>query len=138
MVPMFTLHPQLAKDTFVLGEFAVSLVLLINDKQYPWCILVPQRENMREIYELDATTRLQVLEESCLLAATMQRLFTADKMNVAALGNVVPQLHIHHIARLQSDPAWPLPVWGKLPARPYTDEERDARLQQLRAALFTK
>jgi diadenosine tetraphosphate (Ap4A) HIT family hydrolase len=135
---MFTLHPQLAKDSFVVGEFTVCLLLLINDSQYPWCILVPQREAVRELYELDAATRVQVLEESCTLAATMQRLFSADKMNVAALGNVVPQLHIHHIARVHTDPAWPLPVWGKCPARPYADAERDSRLQQLRAALFSK
>lgn len=138
MVVMFTLHPQLVKDTFVVGEFAVSLLLLINDSQYPWCILVPQRENLCELYELDAATRIQVLEESCTLAATMQRLYAADKMNVAALGNVVAQLHIHHIARMQTDAAWPMPVWGKFPAQPYTDAERDMRLQELRAALFTK
>lgn len=135
---MFTLHPQLAKDSFIVGEFPVSLLLLINDSQYPWCVLVPQRENTRELYELDAASRIQVLEESCKLAAAMQRLFSADKMNVAALGNVVSQLHIHHIARRQTDPAWPQPVWGKFPAQPYTDAERDDRLQQLRAALFTK
>lgn len=137
MACMFNLHPQLAKDAFVVGAYPVCMLLLINDSQYPWCILVPQRENIREIFELDQATRVQVLEESCRLASTMQHLFEADKMNVAALGNVVPQLHIHHIVRRKTDPSWPMPVWGKLPARPYTDEERDARLQQLRSALFS-
>ncbi len=138
MARMFTLHPQLAKDAFVVGEFPVSLLLLINDCQYPWCVLVPQRESISEIYQLDNATRVQVLEESCRLASTMQQLYAADKMNVAALGNVVPQLHIHHIARQKTDPTWPMPVWGKLAAQPYTDAERDARLQQLRRALFNK
>lgn len=113
---MFKLDPQLAKDTLKLGEFPVSLVLLSRDVRFPWCILVPKRHGLREIYEMGSLDRTQFLEESCGLASAMQRLFKADKMNVANLGNVVSQLHIHHIARHVSDELWPKPVWGMLPA----------------------
>lgn len=132
---MFTLHPQLAKDTLVVGEFDLSLVLLMNDSQFPWCILVPRLNGLRELYELDIPSRGQFVNESCALAATMQRLFAADKMNIAALGNVVPQLHVHHIARFTTDPAWPAPVWGKVTPKPYTDTQGTARLEELRRVL---
>lgn len=132
---MFTLHPQLASDTFVIGQFDVSLLLLMNDSQYPWCILVPMREGVRELYQLDQASRQAVFEESCCLAEVMQKVYAAAKMNVAALGNVVPQLHIHHIARFKHDPAWPQPVWGKHPMRHYADGECDAVINKLSAAL---
>ena len=128
---MFSLHPQLVKDTFVIGQFDVSQLLLMNDSQYPWCILVPMREGVAELYQLDHASRQSVFEESCCLAEVMQKLYAADKMNVAALGNVVPQLHIHHIARFKQDPTWPQPVWGKLPARGYADTERVAMIETL-------
>lgn len=132
---MFTLHPQLASDTVVIGQFDVSLLLLMNDSHYPWCILVPMREGLREIYQLDHASRHAVLEESCVLAEVMQKVYAADKMNVAALGNVVPQLHIHHIARRKDDPAWPQPVWGKHPPRGYTATERVLMINTLCAGL---
>ena len=128
---MFKLHPQLAHDCFSIGHFALSQLLLMNDAQYPWFILVPQRENVSEIYHMEAQDQRQLLWESSYLSQQLASHFKADKMNVAALGNVVPQLHVHHIVRYRSDPAWPTPVWGKLPAIPYSDEAVTNVLEQL-------
>ena len=119
---MFKLHPQLEKDTIALGRFELCLLLLMNDRNYPWCVLVPQRDAITEIYQLDRQDQQCLLQESSLLAAALAHGFAADKLNIAALGNVVPQLHIHHIVRYRNDPVWPAPVWGRLPATPYTDD----------------
>jgi len=123
---MFKLHPRLKEDCFVLGHFELSLLLLMNDANYPWFILVPQREGLSEIHELSEDDQQQLARESSCLSRALAVVFGADKMNVAALGNVVPQLHIHHIVRFRDDPAWPDPVWGKLPARPYGEDERES------------
>ena len=120
---MFTLDPRLQSDTIALGRFPLSLLLLMNDCTYPWLILVPQRQGIREIFELAASDRQQLLDESCQLAAALNTLLRPDKLNVAALGNVVPQLHLHHVVRFRTDPAWPAPVWGKAPPVPYRPEE---------------
>ena len=117
---MFTLHPQLQQDCEQLGRFGLCRLLLMRDANYPWCILVPERPDITEIYQLTAEDQQQLTRESVLLSRAMAELFVADKMNVAALGNVVPQLHIHHIARRRDDPAWPAPVWGKLPPLDYS------------------
>ena len=101
----------------------------MNDSQYPWFILVPRQAGLREIIDLSEELQIVFLQESAKLSKLIQQVFTPDKLNVAALGNMVPQLHIHHIARFKSDPAWPAPVWGKLPAIPYTDEQ----IKQLKA-----
>ncbi len=114
------LHPQLEKDCFVVGQFPLCTLLLLNDANYPWFILVPQRENITEIHQLSKEDQQQLMKESSQLAACIEKEFNADKINIAALGNVVPQLHIHHIVRYLADPAWPAPVWGKLSAIPYT------------------
>jgi len=134
---MFELHPQLAADCETLGRFDLCRLLLMNDANYPWCILVPERAGVREIYELTPVDQQQLLRESSALAAGMARVFAADKMNIAALGNVVPQLHVHHIVRYTSDPSWPAPVWGKVPARPYTAEALQAMKEKLRAVVPT-
>ncbi len=132
---MFELHPRLAQDSVVIGEFDLSLLLLSRDANYPWCILVPKREDVFEIHHLDEEEQLQLIRESCRLAEVMTSLFDADKMNVAALGNVVRQLHVHHIARFTDDPAWPQPIWGKLPAKDYVAEEFAERIKRLQNAL---
>jgi len=124
---MFVLHPQLAQDCFVIGQFSLSQLLLMNDRNYPWFLLVPQRENISEVYQLNEADQVQLWRESTNLSENLARHFNADKMNIAALGNVVPQLHVHHIVRYRYDPAWPAPVWGKLPSLAYTETE----LQQL-------
>jgi diadenosine tetraphosphate (Ap4A) HIT family hydrolase len=120
---VFILDSRLRDDTFALGRFPLSLLLLMNNRTYPWLILVPQREGIREIFELAPDDQHQLLEESSHLAATLATLFHADKLNIAALGNLVPQLHLHHVVRFRSDPAWPAPVWGKAPAVPYRQQE---------------
>ncbi len=122
-MPIFQPHPQLLKDTVPLGRFTLCQLLLMNDSQYPWFILLPERENIRELYELDDADRQQLWEESAQLSRTLTELFKPDKLNIAALGNQVPQLHVHHIARYSHDPAWPAPVWGKLPPKPYYSAE---------------
>ncbi len=132
---MFELHPQLAADCIELGRFQLCRLLLMNDANYPWCILVPERAGVSEVHELQAEDRLLLLDESCTLAAGMAQAFAADKMNVAALGNVVAQLHVHHIARYRTDPAWPAPVWGKVPARPYAEAELSGVMEKLRTVL---
>lgn len=132
---MFTLDANLAKDTVMLGHFPLSLVLLSRDSHYPWCILVPQRGGVREIHQLDISDRRQMMDESCYLSEAMVSIFAPDKMNVAALGNMVPQLHLHHIARFKTDAAWPNPVWGHVPALPYSAENLEARVERLRSAL---
>ncbi|MDQ6955438.1 MAG: HIT domain-containing protein [Mariprofundaceae bacterium] len=113
------LHPQLKKDCIVLGRLDLSLVLLMPDANYPWLILVPQRENISEIYQLIDVDQQQLMRESSQLSHLLAVLFDADKINVAALGNKVSQLHIHHVVRYQNDPAWPAPIWGAVPAKSY-------------------
>jgi len=116
------LHPQLQKDCVVLGRFKLSQLLLMRDANYPWFILVPDRQEISEIYQLSAEDQSQLLLESSFLAEFLMKTFNGDKMNIAALGNIVPQCHLHHVVRYYSDPAWPAPVWGKLPAKDYTEE----------------
>jgi len=125
------LHPQLAKDCILLGSFPLSSLLLMNDSHYPWFILVPDRAAVSEIFQLSPEDQSQLLQESSALSRQLAQCFKADKMNLAALGNIVPQLHLHHIVRFTHDPAWPAPVWGKLPARPYTP----AAIDELRVRL---
>lgn len=132
---MFELHPRLIQDTLLLGEFSLSMVLLSKDANYPWCLLVPKREGLREIHQLTSDDRRQLIEESCALSQGMEMVFNPVKMNVAALGNVVPQLHIHHIARFENDPAWPGPVWGRLTAKEYEINELERRVERLQVKL---
>ena len=131
----FQLHPQLAQDTWLVTDLPLCRVLLINETRYPWVILVPRRQDIREIHELTAMERQQLWQESDQVSRALMKLFKPDKLNIAALGNQVPQLHIHHIARFQTDAAWPAPVWGKFPPQAYTATETVARIQHLLAAL---
>lgn len=117
---MFEIDPRLAQDTFTVGDFPLSRLLLMNDTSYPWFILVPRRMSIREIFELEPRDQQQLLRESSHLAEVLCRVFQADKINIAALGNMVPQLHVHHVVRYRTDQAWPHPVWGRFPAQPYT------------------
>lgn len=134
-VMTFDLHPRLAADTFVIGDLPLCRVLLMNDAQYPWTILVPRHNGLRELHELHESDLQRYWRESMQLSQVLMREFAGDKLNIAALGNVVPQLHVHHIVRFSTDAAWPAPVWGKHPAQLYDDRARDARLQRLRALL---
>jgi diadenosine tetraphosphate (Ap4A) HIT family hydrolase len=131
----FALHERLAADTFALGEFPLCRLLLMNDATYPWFILVPRREGAREIYLLPEPDQHKLLRESAQLSRAAMDAFQGDKLNVAALGNMVPQLHLHHVVRHKSDAAWPAPVWGKVPAKSYDEAARKARIDALRPHL---
>ena len=132
---MFELHHRLKEDCFELGSFKLCTLLLLNDMNYQWFILVPRRENISEIFQLPSEDQHQLTKESTYLAAKLSEIFRAHKMNIASLGNIVPQLHIHHIVRFKDDPAWPGPVWGHAPALPYQDIEKKALIKKL-APLF--
>ena len=119
---MADIHHQLRADCIYLGRFPLCHLLLMNDNHYPWFILVPDRDDIGEIHQLDAADRGQLMDESCVLGEFLMAEFNGDKLNVAALGNQVPQLHLHHIVRYQGDPAWPTPVWGKFPSIAYDDD----------------
>lgn len=133
---MTGLHPQLAADCIRLGRFELCHLLLMNDRSYPWFILVPDRDGVREIIDLDPVDRRRLLDESCRLSAFLVDTFKGDKLNVAALGNLVPQLHLHHVVRFESDRAWPAPVWGRFPAVAYAGSEvADIRMRLAAAGL---
>ena len=135
---MFELHEKLAADTHSLGSSGLCEIRLMNDSTWPWVILVPKVENVREIYELSKIQQIRLLADASNLSEGMMQAFRGDKMNVAALGNMVPQLHIHLIVRHEGDPAWPGPVWGTQAPVPYTEEQLEAvrkKLQPLLAKL---
>jgi len=129
------LHEQLKQDCFVIGQLPLCVLLLMNDATFPWFILVPQRQAVGEIHQLPEADQQQLMRESSQLAACIETAFKADKINIAALGNVVPQLHIHHIVRYINDPAWPAPVWGKVDAQPYHDEQAATIMALMRRSL---
>ncbi len=131
----FHLHERLAADTVEVTRWPLCRVLLMNDAAYPWLILVPERPDISEVFQLSAADQHLLMDETSAAAAALQRLFAADKMNIGALGNVVPQLHVHVIARHRTDPAWPRPVWGLAAALPYPPEALAERLALLRSAL---
>lgn len=107
----------------------------MKDSNYPWFILVPDRDDITEIHQLKETDQQQLISESSVLSKIISKQFNADKINIAALGNLVPQLHIHHIVRYKNDAAWPAPVWGKLPAKAYTEEETNQVITRLKSSL---
>ncbi|WP_414830543.1 HIT domain-containing protein [Alteromonas sp. H39] len=128
---MFKLDERLANDTCRVGLLPLCEVLLMNDSQFPWVILVPRREGMTEILDLHQDEQAQLWEESRQVSIALRDLFQPDKLNIAALGNVVSQLHLHHVARYTTDVAWPAPVWGRQPAVPYTQDRMVTLCQQL-------
>jgi diadenosine tetraphosphate (Ap4A) HIT family hydrolase len=131
----FQLHERLDADCHLVTDWPLSRVLLMNDASYPWLILVPRLSGLRDMDDLSPSRMVEMGEEIRLVSKAMKDLFKPDKMNVAALGNMVPQLHVHVIARYQNDPAWPGPVWGVQPPRPYEEEALAGTLDALRVAL---
>jgi diadenosine tetraphosphate (Ap4A) HIT family hydrolase len=127
----------LQNDTFVIGKFALCHLLLMNDCNYPWFVLVPDRINITEIHQLSVADQNELMAESSRLASSIEKLFDADKINIAALGNLVPQLHVHHIVRYKTDAAWPAPVWGKLAAKPYTRDQQKKIADKVSQAINT-
>jgi diadenosine tetraphosphate (Ap4A) HIT family hydrolase len=128
---MFELDHRLQNDCVEIGVLSLCKVLLMKDANYPWLILVPQRENVTELFELDVDDQEQFMWESSFVSERVMKAFYGDKMNIGALGNVVPQLHIHHIVRKKSDAAWPNPVWGAVPPKGYKPNELSQRIDQL-------
>lgn len=128
----FVLHERLAADCIHVGDLPLCRLLLMNDRQYPWFILVPRVADIREAFQLSLKQQEQLYKESNSLSEAMAVAYHADKMNVAALGNMVPQLHVHHIARFTSDAAWPKPVWGVVDAVTHSKESQHAMLSSLR------
>ena len=131
----FQLHPQLEKDCHYLGNFPLSALLLSKDANYPWYILVPRQENISEAFQLSDEQQQQLNSESLLLSKTLSKSYSADKMNIAALGNMVPQLHLHHIVRYKTDIAWPNPVWGYTDAQAYNKQTLSERIERTFKAL---
>ncbi|MFO1242167.1 MAG: HIT family protein [Rickettsiales bacterium] len=130
----FVLHPQLAADTYPIASLPLCETLLMNNSLFPWVILVPRVENASEIIDLAHLQRGQLMDEISLISEALKSAVSPDKLNVAALGNQVPQLHIHIIARFKADSAWPNPVWG-MGRSTYTEEAREALLSRLKEAL---
>lgn len=132
---MFELHHQLSADTTTVAQNASSVLLLVNDARYPWLILVPKTAEATEIYHLSEHDQAAFSRTSIELGRELMNLFGGDKLNVAALGNQVPQLHVHHIVRYKSDAAWPNPIWGLGASIEYTKSALEERLQLLRSGL---
>ena len=131
----FHLHPQLEADTALIANWGLSRVLLMNDARFPWIILVPRRAGLSEIQDLKHAERMVVIEEINRAGAGLKSMTGAKKINSAALGNMVPQLHVHVIARFENDVAWPSPVWGSGPPVAYEQDVKVALIEKLRAAL---
>ena len=132
---MFELDPQLEADTFPVGITSLNRILLMNDSRFPWLILVPERPDIRVPFELTDEDQRTLMQESMITGKSLKALFNAHKLNIAALGNQVSQLHIHHIARFRTDAAWPRPVWGVGAAEPYEAEALRERVALLREVL---
>jgi diadenosine tetraphosphate (Ap4A) HIT family hydrolase len=134
-VPAFPLHPQLAADTVPVGDLPLCRVLLSKDANYPWLILVPRRPGIVDLIDLAPADRATLSAEIDAVSRALKTISECEKLNVAALGNVVPQLHVHVIGRRHSDAAWPKPVWGAAPAIAYDLAVRDGFVTALRRAL---
>jgi len=130
----FQLHSDLKRDGIVIGEFPLSLVLLINDSAYPWFVLVPQRSGIKDAIDLEHADYQQLSKESRLFSIALMDIFPGEKLNLAALGNMTPQLHVHHIVRSSSDAAWPNPIWGFQPLTAYTAEAIDVIREKVASA----
>ena len=131
----FHIHPRLDADTTPIADWGLSRVLLMNDARYPWLVLVPRRAGLSEIHDLKHAERMVLIEEVNRASAGLKSLSGAAKINVGALGNLVPQLHVHVVARREGDAAWPGPVWGHGAAAAYEQNIKDALIEKLRAGL---
>lgn len=135
MPESWSLHPQLAADTAEVGDLGLSRLLAIKDANYPWLLLVPRRLGACEIIDLDEAEQVQLMAEIAQVSRALETATRCDKLNIAAIGNIVPQLHVHIIARRTTDPAWPRPVWGAVPPRAYQPAALQAFVDTLRQAL---
>nr|WP_241664379.1 HIT domain-containing protein [Ningiella ruwaisensis] len=131
----FKLAPQLEKDSIFVCALSLSQVRLINDANYPWYLLVPQINGLKEMHDLSEDLQQMLTIESRRLSQSMATIYQYDKLNVAAIGNVVSQLHVHHIARFTSDIAWPSPVWGYAKAKTYDEQSLNQKIEKMRSVL---
>ena len=138
MESTWSLHPQLAQDTVPVCDLALARVLLANDANYPWLILVPRKPGLVELIDLEENEQVQLLGEIANAARELKTVTKCDKLNIAALGNQVAQLHVHVIARRHSDVAWPSPVWGAMPPKGYDSAERERLIGDIRRGLQIK
>lgn len=134
-MPNFKLHERLAADSALVGHLRLCQVRLSHDANYPWLILVPQRADIREIHALTEDDQEMLTREIVWVSQRLETLTGATKMNVAALGNMVPQLHVHIVARFESDPAWPGAIWGAVDANPYSPDALAETIDAVREAL---
>jgi diadenosine tetraphosphate (Ap4A) HIT family hydrolase len=134
--PAWALHPQLERDTINIGDLPLCRVLVIQDANYPWLLLVPRRNEVVEILDLDEVEQAQLMTETTRVARALREITQCDKLNIAALGNVVPQLHVHIIARRRTDPAWPRPVWGAAPPATHDPEELKLFISAIRKKIW--
>ncbi|MEQ8708178.1 MAG: HIT family protein [Rhodospirillales bacterium] len=132
---MFELHPDLVAGTFDVASLPLCRVQLLNDKTYPWLVLVPAKPGLKDFHDIAASDQLTLMQEIDLASRALVSIYNPDKMNVAALGNMTPQLHIHVIARYKNDPAWPGPVWGAVAAKKYGEAELAQMIEKIQAAL---
>jgi diadenosine tetraphosphate (Ap4A) HIT family hydrolase len=133
---VWMLHPQLERDTASLGDLPLCRVLVINDANYPWLLLVPRRPDIVEVLDLDEVAQAQLMTEITRVARALRAITNCHKLNIAALGNAVPQLHVHIIARFRTDAAWPKPVWGMVPARAYEPHAYENLVMPLRRQIW--
>ena len=131
----FKLHPRLEADTAFVTDLPLCRVLAMNDARYPWLILVPRIREARELVDLSRADQHRLMDEIARVSAALQSVCEPTKLNVAALGNRVPQLHVHVIARFEGDAAWPDPVWGRGEREPYGEGPKRMLVKTLRAAL---
>lgn len=129
---MFELDPRLDTDTLPVTNLSLCTVRLMNDSQFPWLILIPRVAGISEIIDLSDSQQNQLWQESKMISHVLRKVFSPDKLNVAALGNVVSQLHVHHVARMQADCAWPAPVWGRQPTVPYDEDTAQAMVLDIK------
>lgn len=132
---MFVLDSKLKSDTFFIADLKISQLLLMNDANYVWTILVPRKPNLTELVDLSFDEQSEVLREINLVSKILQKNFSAEKLNIAALGNVVSQLHIHVIARKKNDATFPKPVWGNAPAKPYAQKDAQDLIEKIQKFL---
>ena len=134
--PAFELHKQLQQDTIDIGDLPLSRVLVVKDAHYPWLMLVPRRPDIIDIIDLDEVAQAQLMTEINRVSRALKEVTRCDKLNVAALGNVVPQLHVHIIARRKTDAAWPRPIWGVMPPLAHDAEEVQRFISELRRKIW--
>ncbi len=127
----FELNVRLSADSILIGEFPLTRLLMMNDSQYPWFVLVPRRNNIREAYQLNQSDQLLLWRESSQLSQLIMKHFKGDKLNVAAIGNIVSQYHLHHVVRYENDNCWPKSIWGQQPMKSFALKELEKRLDGL-------